>query len=72
MTITPSQVGEPECNRVAEHFMRTPKEQCLYLHRFRNLAEARRVIAEFIERYNAKWLIERLVIARWRRRAQRS
>jgi putative transposase len=40
--------------------MRTLKEQCLYLHRFQTLEEARRVIARFIERYNREWLIERL------------
>src|SRR5438876_971116 len=33
MTITPSYVGEPECNGVIERVMRTLKEQCLYLHR---------------------------------------
>jgi transposase InsO family protein len=38
--------------------MRTLKEQCL--HRFSTLAEARRIIGEFIARYNAEWLIERL------------
>jgi transposase InsO family protein len=48
MTITPSYVGEPECNGVIERFMRTLKEQCLYLHRFQSLAEARRTIGEFI------------------------
>ena len=57
---SPSYVGEPECNGVIERFMRTLKEQCLYLHRFQNLAEARRIIGEFIARYNTKWLIERL------------
>jgi transposase InsO family protein len=60
MTITPSYVGEPECNGVMERFIRTLKEQCLYLHRFESLEEARTIIAEFIERYNAEWLIERL------------
>jgi hypothetical protein len=39
MTITPSYVGEPECNGVIERFMRTLKEQCLYLHRFQSLPE---------------------------------
>ena len=34
-TISPSYVGEPECNGVAERFMRTLKEQCIYLHQFR-------------------------------------
>ena len=60
ITISPSYVGEPECNGVAERFMRTLKEQCLYLHQFQSLEDARAHIAEFIERYNTQWLIERL------------
>ncbi len=60
ITISPSYVGEPECNGVAERFMRTLKEQCLYLHRFETLEQARAIIGEFIGRYNAEWLIERL------------
>ena len=59
-TISPSYVGEPECNGVAERFMRTLKEQCIYLHQFQSLEEARRIIGEFIARYNTEWLIERL------------
>jgi transposase InsO family protein len=51
---------EPECNGVIERFMRTLKEQCLYLHRFQSLAEARRIIGEFLARYNTEWFIERL------------
>ena len=39
--------------------MRTLKEQCLYLHRFQSLAEARQTIGDFIARYNTEWLIER-------------
>ena len=45
ITISPSYVGEPQCNGVIERFMRTLKEQCLYLHRFQTLEEARRIIA---------------------------
>ena len=60
MTISPSYVREPECNGVAERFMRTLKEQCLYLHRFTSLTDARALIGAFIARYNAAWLIERL------------
>ena len=56
---TPSYVGEPECNGVAERFMRTLKEECLYLHDFESLEQARAVIGEFIERYNQGWLLER-------------
>jgi transposase InsO family protein len=56
---TPSYVGEPECNGVAERFMRTLKEECLYLYDFESLEQARQVIGEFIERYNRGWLLER-------------
>ena len=59
-SISPSYVGEPECNGVAERFMRTLKEQCIYLHQFQSLEEARGFIAAFIVRYNTEWLIERL------------
>jgi len=54
-----SYVGEPECNGIMERWIRTLKEECLYLHDFRTLEEARGVIGEFVERYNREWLIER-------------
>jgi transposase InsO family protein len=57
---SPSFVGEPQCNGVIERFMRTLKEQCLWLHRFDTLDQARPIISAFIERYNHEWLIERL------------
>jgi transposase InsO family protein len=60
ITISPSYVGEPQCNGVIERFMRTLKEQCIYLHRFKTLEEAREIIGDFIVRYNTEWLIERL------------
>ena len=60
MTISPSYVGEPQCNGVAERFMRTLKEQCLYLSQFETLEQAQQIIGEFITRYNTQWLIERL------------
>lgn len=60
ITLSPSYVGEPQCNGVVERFIRTLKEQCLYLHQFQTLAEAREMIGAFIERYNQQWLIERL------------
>lgn len=56
---SPSYVGEPECNGIIERWMRTLKEECLYLHDFETLEQARQVIREFVEQYNHEWLIER-------------
>lgn len=56
---SPAFVGEPECNGIIERFMRTLKEECLYVHRFQTLNEARAVIGAFIEKYNNEWLIQR-------------
>jgi transposase InsO family protein len=60
ITHSHSFVREPQCNGVIERFIRTLKEQCLWLHRFESLEEAREIIGAFIERYNHQWLIERL------------
>jgi putative transposase len=57
--IRPSFVGEPECNGIMERWIRTLKEECLYLHDFARLDEAREVIGRFIECYNHEWLLER-------------
>ena len=54
---SPAFVRAPEGNGVAERAFRTVKEQCLYLHRFRTLEEARQVIGAFIARYNEQWLV---------------
>ena len=56
---TPAYVGEPECNGVAKRFIRTLKEECIYLYHFESLEEARAVIGAFIERYNNGWLLQR-------------
>lgn len=56
---SPAFVGEPETNGMIERFMRTLKEECIYVHRFRTLAEARVEIARFIRHYNDEWLLER-------------
>jgi putative transposase len=45
---------------VAERSIRTTKEECLWLHDFESLEQARPVIADFVDRYNHHWLIERL------------
>ena len=56
---TPAYVGEPECNGVAERFIRTLKEECIHLHDFETLEEARAVIGTFGERYNNGGLLQR-------------
>jgi transposase InsO family protein len=53
-------VAEPQCNGVAERFMRTVKEECLWLFDFEDLEQARARIDAFIDLYNNQWLIERL------------
>lgn len=56
---SPAFVREPETNEMIECFMRTLKEECIYLHRFRTLEEARAVLSAFIQRYNTQWLLQR-------------
>jgi transposase InsO family protein len=56
---SPAFVGEPETNGIIERFMRTLKEECIYLHRFQTLEEARAVVGSFIQRYNTQWLLQR-------------
>ena len=38
---------------------RTLKEECIHLHDFETLEEAREVTGAFIERYNNGWLLQR-------------
>ena len=52
-------MGEPECNGVAERFIRTLNEECVYLHNFETLEEAREMIGTFVDRYNNGWLLQR-------------
>jgi len=52
-------VREPECNGVAERFIRLIKEQCLWVEESTDLDDAKRKIAAFIERYRREWLLER-------------
>ena len=51
---------EPETNGVVERRNRTLKEQAVYGGVFRNLADMRAAIAEFVERYNQCWRLEKL------------
>ena len=51
---------EPETNGVVERWNRTLKEQAVYGRMFRNLADVRAAVAEFVERYNRCWRLEKL------------
>jgi len=53
-------VGEPQGNGVAERFIRTLKEQCLWSRLFEDVDDLRQGVATFVETYNREWLIERL------------
>lgn len=53
-------VAEPETNGVAERFNRTIKEQAIHGRIFRNLEEVRTAVRNFVELYNAEWMIEKL------------
>jgi len=61
LSITPSPafVREPEGNGVAERFIRTLKEQLLWVRTFETVEELRLALLEFKERYNREWLCER-------------
>ena len=52
--------GGPQGNGVAERFMRTIKEQCLWSRLFEDTDDLRQAVATFIQTYNDGWLIERL------------
>lgn len=59
ITPSPAFVREPEGNGVAERFIRTLKEQLLWVRTFDTVEELRVALLEFKERYNREWLCER-------------
>ncbi len=59
MTSSPSFVREPEGNGVAERFIRTLKDNLLWVRTFSTLAELVEALREFRRRYNEQWLIGR-------------
>jgi len=56
---SPAFVRAPEGNGCAERFIRTLKENLLWVRSFDTVEELRVALLEFRETYNAKWLIER-------------
>ena len=53
-------VEEPETNGVAERWTRTLKEQAIHGRIFQNLEAVRAAVADFVERYNQTWRLEKL------------
>lgn len=56
---SPSFVRAPEGNGVAERFIRTLKENLLWVRTFETVEELRLALLEFKRTYNENWLIER-------------
>ena len=56
---SPAFVRAPEGNGCAERFIRTLKENLLWVRSFDTVEELRAALLEFRETYNATWLIER-------------
>jgi transposase InsO family protein len=56
---SPAFVREPEGNGVAERFIRTLKEQLLWVRTFDTVEELRVALLAFKDRYNREWLCER-------------
>jgi len=59
ITSSPAFVREPEGNGVAERFIRTLKEQLLWVRTFDTVEELRLALLDFKDRYNREWLCER-------------
>jgi putative transposase len=59
MTSSPSFVREPEGNGVAERFIRTLKENLLWVQHFATVADLVEALRQFKRRYDEQWLIER-------------
>jgi transposase InsO family protein len=56
---SPSFVREPEGNGVAERFIRTLKENLLWVRTFETVEDLRIALQDFARRYNETWLVAR-------------
>ena len=56
---SPAFVRAPEGNGCAERFIRTLKENLLWVRTFDTVEELRQALLEFRDLYNETWLIER-------------
>jgi transposase InsO family protein len=56
---SPAFVREPEGNGVSERFIRTLKEQLLWVRYFATVEELRLALLEFKQKYNRQWRLEK-------------
>lgn len=56
---TPAFVAEPECNGVAERFIRTLKEQLLWVETFDSVDALNDALHRFKRSYNNGWLVQK-------------
>lgn len=56
---SPAFVREPEANGVSERFIRTLKEQLLWVRYFATIEELRLAPLEFKQRYSRQWRLEK-------------
>ena len=59
MESSPAFVRQPEGNGCVERFIRTLKEQLLWVRTFQTVEELRQALAEFRVRYNQRWIVQR-------------
>jgi transposase InsO family protein len=60
MRSSPSFVREPEGNGCAERFIRTLKENLLWVRTFETVEQLRLAVLEFKKTYNEQWIVQRL------------
>jgi len=60
MTASPSFVREPQGNGYAERFIRTLKENLLWVRTFETVEQLRQALLEFKKDYNEQWILQRL------------
>jgi len=59
ITSSPAFVRAPEGNGIAERFIRTLKEQLLWVRTFHTVEELRHALQAWVVTYNTQWLVER-------------
>jgi len=59
MTSSPAFVRAPEGNGMAERFIRTLKEQLLWVRTFQTVEDLRLALHNWLRLYNEQWLVER-------------